>query len=135
MRRAFWKLYREEILARFDELGVRVSNGRVRFQPNLLRVREFVLEPRHFRYLDVDNKWQDLTVPANGLAFTWCQVPIVYQLDDKVAPSLTITWDDGKQKTLSDLTLSPEVSSALFKRSGRIRHLSLVLGTRLLLSE
>ena len=81
---------KEEILTRFGELGVRVSNGTVSFQPNLLRACEFVPQPRHFRFLDVDNNWQDLTVPANGLAFTWCQVPIVYQLDDKTDPAIDL---------------------------------------------
>jgi hypothetical protein len=35
---------------------------------------------RQFRFLDVGGHRQELTVPASGLAFTWCQVPIVYHL-------------------------------------------------------
>ena len=36
---------KEEILTRFGELGIRVSDGRVRFQPTLLRPQELLREP------------------------------------------------------------------------------------------
>ncbi|MFT4937554.1 MAG: hypothetical protein ACI88A_000571 [Paraglaciecola sp.] len=123
---------KEEVLARFAELGIRVRDGAVRFQPNLLRAQEFVTVSQKFRYLDVDGDWQEISVPASGLAFTWSQVPIVYCLDDAAEPSLTITWDDGKQQTLAQLKLSVEQSSELFVRSGRIRQLNLVLTSKLL---
>ena len=126
---------KEEVLTRFGELGIRVSNGAVRISPNLLRRREFATEPRNFCFLDVDGNWRDREVPANGLAFTWCQVPIIYELDDDVEPSLTITRDNTEQQTSPQLALSAEDSSALFQRSGRIRQLKLVFGTRHLLAE
>lgn len=126
---------KEEILSRFGELGVRVSDGKISFQPALLRACEFVAKPRHFRYLDVNNKWQDITVPEKGLAFTWCQVPVVYQINDTVEGSLTITWADGKQQIIPVLALSSEDSANLFQRNGRIRQLTLVFGTQQIFSE
>jgi hypothetical protein len=126
---------KEEILSRFGELGVRVSGGAVNFQPDLLRSREFISNPGVFRYLDVNDNWQTINLPANALAFTWCQVPIVYQLDDKAYPVLQVTWDDGTQYSLTQLTLPAEESSELFRHSGRIRQLTLVLTTRQLFSE
>ena len=126
---------KEEILARFGELGVRINAGAVSFQPKLLRRREFVLQNKQFRYLDVDDNWQELTVPAAGLAFTWCQVPVVYQLDDEVDPVLQISWDDGTRQSLDQLVLPANESSELFQRSGRIRQLTLVLATEQLFRE
>jgi hypothetical protein len=126
---------KEEVLTRFGELGIRVSGGVVHFKPDLLRSREFVLTPGTFRYLDVNDNWQSITVPAHGLAFSWCQVPIVYQLDDKAYPGLKITWNDDTQYSLTDLTLPAEESSELFRRSGRIRQLTLVLTTGQLFNE
>ncbi len=126
---------KEEVLARFGELGVRINDGTVRFQPNLLRASEFVTQSREFRYLDVDGNWQELTVPVGGLAFTWCQVPVVYQLDDAADASLSILWQDGKQQILEQLALSSEHSAELFQRSGRIRQLTLVLGSKHLLAD
>lgn len=126
---------KEEILARFGELGVRINAGVVNFQPSLLRRREFVSQNKQFRYLDVEDNWQELTVPAGGLAFTWCQVPIVYLSHDSVEPTLVITWDDGTQQTLRKLALPSDVSSELFRRSGRVRQLTLVLSTEQLFDE
>jgi len=118
---------KEEILSRFGELGVRISGGVVSFQTSLLRSCEFLEKPQSFRYLDVANNWQTITVPARGLAFTWCQVPVVYQLDENADPGLSITLDDGTEQLQSQLVLSEEDSSELFLRSGRIRQLTLVL--------
>jgi hypothetical protein len=121
-------LVKEEILTRFGELGVRVSEGAVAFDVSLLRVREFIASPRSFRFLDVDGDWQELAVPESGLAFTWCQVPFVYRLDDSAAPGLEVTLDDGRRLTPSDLTLPAELSAELFQRTGRIRQVDLVVG-------
>ena len=126
---------KEEILSRFGELGVRVNEGTVSFHPDLLRSREFVSKSRVFHYLDVADNWQSITVPSRGLAFTWCQVPVVYQLNDDVDPVLNITWDDGTQNSLTQLALPAKESSELFRRSGRIRQLTLVLAAEQLFSE
>ncbi|MDX2486181.1 MAG: hypothetical protein QNL03_01635 [Gammaproteobacteria bacterium] len=126
---------KEEILTRFGELGVRVTGGLVHFQPNLLRACEFVSHRRKFRYLDVDDNWQEVSVLSGMLVFTWCQVPIFYQLDDNVKPYLTIHWDDGLEQSLAELALPAEVSTELFQRSGRIRKLTLVLATNQLFSD
>jgi hypothetical protein len=126
---------KEEVLTRFGELGVRVSEGGVRIEPSLLRAREFVREARKFRYLDVDGNWREIDVPAAGLAFTWCQVPLVYQLDDAAETSLTITSKDGGTQTLSQLSLSPDTAAELFQRSGNIRQLTVTLRADMLFAE
>ncbi|MEH6580782.1 MAG: hypothetical protein V7754_02520 [Halioglobus sp.] len=126
---------KEEMIARFAELGVRVHDGAVQFEPALLREREFLAESLPFRYLDVDGLWQELTVPESGLAFTWCQVPLVYRLDKTVEPNLTVTWDNGERQTLATLALPADIAEQLFRRSGRIRRVELVLARSQLLCE
>jgi hypothetical protein len=121
---------KEEILSRFGELGLHVNDGMVNFQPSLLRTCEFVSTPRQFRYLDVDGNWQELTVPASALAFTWCQVPIIYQLDDQNSPSLSITKRDGVERVMAQLMLPTEESAELFQRNGEIREIRLLVGTK-----
>jgi hypothetical protein len=118
---------KEEILTRFGELGVRVSEGAVKLEVGLLRAREFVASPQRFRFLDVDGQWQELTVPESGLAFTWCQVPFVYRLDDSAEPGVRVTLDDGSHLTPTGLTLPTELSAELFLRSARIRQIELVV--------
>jgi hypothetical protein len=125
---------KEEILSRFGELGIHVLNGEVEFKPKLLRSIEFVSDEKPFRYLDVQNEWQQTIVPINGIGFTWCQVPVLYELSTG-APTLTLTLSDGKQITSSDLTLGGEYSHALFNRTGFINQIHITLNTSQLLSN
>ncbi len=125
---------KEEILTRFAELGVRVKDGAVRFDSCLLRACEFVEDPQPFRFLDVDGRWQALTVPAKGLAFTWCQVPVVYRLDESAEPGVTVSWDNGEDQDLPALALPEDMARELFQRRGRIRRIELVLNSRQLFS-
>lgn len=118
---------KEEILTRFGELGVRVGDGRARFQPTLLRVQEFLREPREFRYFDAAGVRQALEVPSDGLAFTWCQVPVVYRLATDRAPGLTLTLHGGETRRRPDATLDADDSASLFRRSGRIRQVTVDL--------
>jgi hypothetical protein len=118
---------KEEVLTRFGELGLRIAGGTVRFDPRLLRAREFLPEPRRFRYVDVHDCWQEIGVPASGLAFTWCQVPIVYHLGTAGEPSLTVTLEDGSHRTLLQLSLPEDLSAEIFRRSGRVRQLTVEL--------
>jgi hypothetical protein len=115
---------KEEVLTRFGELGVRVSGGGVRFEPALLRREEFLVRPQVYRYLDVDSVWHDLDLPAGTLAFTWCQVPIVYRLDGASAPAITLKFSDGGERHRAGTDLNDDESTALFRRDGSIRRLT-----------
>jgi hypothetical protein len=116
---------KEEILTRFGELGLRVRDGVAHFQPTLLRAREFSPAPRAFHYVDVCGAWQELALPKGALAFTWCQVPVMYRLDEGGAPVLRVVYDDGSEQLLDQASLPAQESAELFGRSGRIRRLEL----------
>jgi hypothetical protein len=124
---------KEEVLSRFGELGLTLRDGVVGFHPRLLRECEFGADAQPFRFLDVEGRWQELQVPAQGLAFTWCQVPVVYRLVDHGPPAMTVACEDGSSQTLSALSLPAELGEELFRRSGRVRGLSLGLPRDLLL--
>jgi hypothetical protein len=126
---------KEEILCRFAELGIRVANGTVRFQPNLLRAREFLASSRDTGYVDVDGNWQTISVPAKGLLFTWCQVPIAYTLNEGVDAGITVILDDATEHTSSEMMLSADMSEELFRRSGRIRQINVSLKANQLFAE
>jgi len=126
---------KEEILCRFGELGIRVADGSVRFQPKLLRAREFLAEARDTGYMDVNGNWQTIKVPAGGLLFTWCQVPIVYTLNDSSEPGVTVICDDDSELKFPQMSLSPELSEELFQRSGHIRQIIVSITASSLFSE
>jgi hypothetical protein len=117
---------KEEVLTRFGELGLRVGDGALRFEAGLLRPQEFCTEPRAFRYLDIEDRWQTIDVPADALAYSWCQVPVIYHLSGENR-ALAILTDDGKTTTLPSLQLPEELSTEVFARSGRVRRIDVTL--------
>ena len=120
---------KEEILTRMGELGLRVRVGEIHFDPKLLRRREFMEPTAALRYLDVDQEWQLLDTPANALAFTCCQVPVLYLLSETERPQIHVDFDDSEQQSLAGGSLPAELSVELFKRSGRIRQLTVTINT------
>jgi len=70
---------KEELLTRLGEFGVRVDGGRVQFLPELLPPEELFDEPGRLEYVDAAGHEATLDVPAGGVAFTFCQVPVIYR--------------------------------------------------------
>jgi len=113
---------KEEILYRLGELGVRVEGGAVRFQPHLLPASEFLEEPTEFRYCDVEGRDRALPLPAGGLAFTFCQVPVIYE---RVAghSRMLVTLADGSTREQAGTTLDAGLAAKVFARTGHVDHL------------
>lgn len=113
---------KEEILTRLGELGVRVEDGVLAFRPTLLEADEFLRAPAEIRLVDVDGTESALRLEPGSLAFTHCQVPVVYTRVDGPARIRT-TLDDGTETILDGDALDSELSAAVFHRDGRVRHL------------
>ena len=109
---------KEDILSRMGELGIKVANGCLHFEPTLLRRSEFLSGPRTFDYINLQGEEQQLELPSNSLAFTYCQVPIIYHLSEEGA--LTVSWSDGKQAQSAEPVLDEATSRELFSRTGAI---------------
>ncbi len=120
---------KEEIIARFLELGARVRRGSISIEPSLLRRREFSESTRSFSFLDVDNQWQATELAADSLAFTWCQLPFIYHIDDRAEPGITVETDDGESTQYSGMSLPGDVSANIFQRNGRVRRVTVTLNT------
>ena len=110
---------KEDILSRFGELGVFVKEGKLYFNPCLLRKTEFFKEPADFNYIDIFKNRKTIKMEKGSLGFTYCQVPIVYQISQN--DSLEINFQDNVSKTFNSLTLDEETSQSVFNRSGEIQ--------------
>ncbi len=117
---------KEEILTRFGELGVRAADGVVSFQPVLLRASEFRREGGRARFHDLEGHPISIEVPADGLAFTFCQVPIIYRRSRNVA-AIRITGSDGEIREVAGDELDPETSQALLARCGGIAQIEVTV--------
>jgi hypothetical protein len=111
---------KEEILTRRGELGICVENGSLRFQPTLLRSDEFLRQPGEFRYFDTAGNEATVPLLPDCLAFTLCQVPIVYELGN-ADRWIQVLYNDGSVADFSDNRLDPDSSDEIFGRSGRIQ--------------
>lgn len=109
---------KEDVLSRMGELGVFVKEGEVRFNPRLLRKEEFLTESKNFKYVNVEGASKTLSLDADSLVFTYCQVPVIYRLSDH--NTLKVFYNDGKGYELNDLRLDKQNSQKLFTRSGEI---------------
>jgi hypothetical protein len=110
---------KEEILTRWGELGLRIIDGTIHFDPALLRLREFIDIEQPWTFHDTTDVEQTITLPAGSLGFTYCQVPVVYQLVDGPA-EVTVTSRDGSTAHVAGASLDRETSEAIFRRRGDV---------------
>ncbi|MGZ0015774.1 hypothetical protein [Yeosuana sp. AK3] len=112
---------KEDILSRIGELGVFVEKGCVVFKPRLLRNSEYLKEAKTFEYTDVLNRKQQIQLEKNSLCFTYCQVPIIYQLSE--TEGLKVVFNDNSKVQYNTLNLDKSTSKKLFERTGDIHHI------------
>ena len=112
---------KEEILTRMGELGVRVTDGCLELRPRLLARREFLRTNSAFALFDVQGKPFTLALGRGTLAFTYCQVPIVYHLGGP--RRIVVTDARGESRTVAGDRLDPETSASVFARRGEVRRI------------
>ena len=113
---------KEDLLCRFGELGVRVSEGKIHFDRALLHAEEFLSAPASFEYVDVTQSWQTVDLPSDSLAYTLCQVPVVHLRGDR--PSIELTLADGRTERFDGLELDLEWSRKIFRRSNDVARMT-----------
>jgi len=112
---------KEEILTRFGELGLFVDAGIITFHPNPLCINEMTETSSVFRYIDIFGTRREIELPPGSLAFTFCQVPIMYCSDSK--SNIETFFSDGSRSKISGNTLDLEISQHIFNRNGLIDRL------------
>jgi hypothetical protein len=90
---------KEEIVARFGELGLIVLEGRIRFLPELI----------------LDDQWLE---ESASFRFAFCGAPVTVVRG--TSPGLVIGLNGGEKVELTTLTVPREYSEAIFRRSGRV---------------
>ncbi|RPI23343.1 MAG: hypothetical protein EHM61_19975 [Acidobacteria bacterium] len=108
---------KEDIIARWRELGVRVADGRIEFESSLLLDREFLEDPAAFNYVDVAGTEKTLNLEAGTLAYTYCQVPVV--LKRTGTPRLRVRKASGTTE-VQGTAMSVTDSRAVFERTGEV---------------
>jgi len=116
---------KEDVIGRFGELGVMVKDGTVHFCPSLLRGEELVTRRSDFHYYDLAGAKQRLWLKPGELAFTYCQVPVVFRRARE--NSLRLFLAGGSNRHQDQLQLDAESSRSLFERAGDIERIEVSL--------
>ena len=109
---------KEDIINRWEELGVSVGDGQLSFQPLFLRKSEFITEASTLSCYSIDGVASNVDVPEDSLGFTFCQVPVIYRISS--SSEMKIKYNDGSTKMVESSSLSIEDSKEIFKRTGKI---------------
>jgi hypothetical protein len=116
---------KEDILCRIGELGVYVQNGKIVFNPVLLRRNEFLKEAEEIEMVDVLQQKQKIILQKNSLLFTYCQVPVVYVLSED--EKIEIERNDGSKDTYSGLELKEADTVLVLQRTGAVKQINVLL--------
>jgi hypothetical protein len=113
---------KEDILCRFGELGLRVSKGTLCFEPSIMKASEFIEEAQVFEYIDVQQEKQSIALEKDTLAFTVCQVPVIYKKASK--ESTIVTFFEGPTKIFDTNALDLKTTKDVFGRTHNIKHIT-----------
>ncbi|UCF62512.1 MAG: hypothetical protein JSV37_07370 [Anaerolineaceae bacterium] len=116
---------KEELLARIAELGAFVEQGVLSFDTLMLRESEFTTQETTFNYIDVNGREQSIELPPRALAYTFCQVPIVYICSDD--DRVDVAYSNGSQHQATGHCLDVETSERVFRRDGRVERIAVYL--------
>lgn len=112
---------KEDILVRMGELGVNIRDGKLVFSPSLLKNEEFIKEQRSIDLISLEQEPYQVELPENSLAFTFCQVPVVYKISKN--KGMEVHYRDGSSKSFDTATLNDDISQEVFKRTGAVNRI------------
>ncbi len=110
---------KEDIISRFCEIGLKIVNGKIIFDTRLFRRSEFLTQPDMFRYYDVNGEEKSIELEAGMLAYTYCQVPVVYIKSNR--NKLLLTLRDGTTVENAQTELDAALSTSIFERKDKVR--------------
>ncbi|KGK14677.1 hypothetical protein [Vibrio navarrensis] len=111
---------KEEVLTRFVELGIEVKEEAIRIQPTLLRKQEFLTQATTFSCLALSGEKRSYVLEADQLAFTYCQVPFIYQISEQAQGHIEVMMNDDSVQLFDQLELDRNISQAIFARTGEV---------------
>ena len=109
---------KEEVLTRLGELGLRVDDGQIVFAPIQLRASEWLDVPVTFDYVDVLGYSGQVDLGAGSLAFTFCQVPVVYHRAESLGVQVHLA--DGTVVDCAGARIGADISASIFERRGTV---------------
>jgi hypothetical protein len=104
-----------------SELGVQMKEGTLRFEPGLLLRSEVLNKDVNATFITVNGTVKNILLQPGSLAFTICQVPVVYQL--AASPMIEVFYNNGAKESLHSNELNSTISQQVLHRTGEIDYL------------
>ena len=114
-------MVKEEILARQAELGFSVVKGCIAFDFLLFDRNELIEMPSIFKFQDTCGEQERIELPAGSLAYTICQVPVIYRASTDAA--VMVYMNNGQVQKIAGTILDLANSRHIFERDGAVHHL------------
>jgi hypothetical protein len=108
---------KEDVIARFTQLGVRVREGIIEFAPVLMEENEFLRAASTWKVIR-KGQLQSIELARDSFAFTLCGVPIIYRLADTA--QVEVVDGQGSSHRLPGNALRERWSEALRGRQATI---------------
>lgn len=112
---------KEDVLNRWAELGVYVANSSIHFEPKFLSDEEYLTSPAQFHYYTHNGTKATFSVGKSELAYTYCQVPIVYRRGQEL--KIEVCGANGQIDEFNGTVLPANFSKEVFLRSGRVERI------------
>lgn len=119
---------KEDILVRMAELGVKIKNGKIHFAPHLLHRNEFIEQKQEFHFVNLEGTPKTMVLEPHSLAFTVCQIPVVYTFND--SNTIEITFKTGGKQTINSLELDEKTSQSIFERNDEIEQIKVAINPK-----
>jgi len=116
---------KEDFISRFGELGVRIRDGKIEFSISLLDKSEFLTKSQVFHYYDVSGEKQTMILNQGMLAFTICQVPVIYINGEK--RKIVVTKKDGSDEEINGFEIGQSMSKSIFQREDKIQKIQVLM--------
>lgn len=116
---------KEDVISRLTELGVSIKDGKLCFEPVLLRKAEFLTQAAEAKYYSKHAEPSFLALEPNQLFFTYCHVPIIYELGNSAG--IRIETIEPKTIYFEGNTLDDNWSKTVFERNGKIKSMTVTL--------
>ena len=116
---------KEDVLCRMLELGIRVEQGAVSFEPSLFESSEFSQHDSAFRFHGLTGEVREIEIAEGMFGWTWCQTPILFVKSDR--QKLVLRLNNGEIHERDQLELSLAETNHLFQRTGEIKQIEIFL--------
>ncbi|MCE1200942.1 MAG: hypothetical protein LWX09_02455 [Bacteroidia bacterium] len=112
---------KEDVIARFGELALTVSEGCITFNPALVNDDEILKQRRELDFYTADGQPKQLTLERGQLGYTFCNTPIVLNFNGN--SNIAVHYADGTIDHVAGNALDQRISGLIFSRNGSIEKL------------